>query len=127
MTELSLDQILGDSRPASALTERELASNEMVQRMLVRREWEVVEKMSVYSVQKALENVEEIAEGNILVTGRVLDEALTGFMCLLQAEMGTGFAADAAGLLIHNLALFLRPEQKMAVQMAVARPPRAAA
>lgn len=55
--------------------------------------------------------VETLAQGNKLVAGRAFDDALTHFLADLRAELGDGFAANAAALLIRNIALFL-PEQK---------------
>lgn len=109
MTEqaFSIDAII-----AQAESYKALAPPADIQRMLARAKAETADEASAYFLHAMLLAIENLAQGNKLVAGRAFDDALTHFLADLKAELGDGFAANAAGLLIRNIALFLRDTKR---------------
>lgn len=102
--EMTLDAILDQAdnfrAPAVSMTEE-------VRRVVQRAKAETADEASAYFLHAMLLAIENLAQGNKLVAGRAFDDALTHFLADLKAELGDGFAANAAALLIRNIALFL--------------------
>jgi hypothetical protein len=102
--EMTLDAILHQAdrfqSPAVSMTEE-------VRKVVQRAKAETADEASAYFLHAMLLAIENLAQGNKLVAGRAFDDALTHFLADLKAELGHGFASNAAALLIRNIALFL--------------------
>lgn len=98
--------------PVPALTDSQLLANERVQQLIVQSKIDAADEAGAYFLHIMLLGIENLANGNKLVAGRAFDDALTHFLADLKAELGEGFASNAAALLIRNLALFLRAKQR---------------
>ncbi len=79
----------------------------VIERQLDGARAEATEKTLVHVLQGMLLMTEGLANGNKMLTGRVIDEAMTNFLADLKAELGPEVTANAAALLIRNIALFL--------------------
>ena len=125
MTKPSFAQIFGETAgrvgppPLPTLTDAQLLADERVQRLIVKVKLDQADEASAYFLHAMLLAIEHLAQGNKLVAGRAFDDALTHFLADLKAELGEGFAANAAALLIRNIALFLPPTKRDQVLTAV--------
>lgn len=101
---MTIDQILKQADGFRALAP---SMTDEMRRMVTRAKAETADEASAYFLHAMLLAIENLAQGNKLVAGRAFDDALTHFLADLKAELGDGFAANAAALLIRNIALFL--------------------
>lgn len=111
--------VAGADVPLAALTDTQLLQHEAVQRLIMRTKVDTADEASAYFLHAMLLAIEHLASGNKLVAGRAFDDALTHFLADLKAELGDGFAANAAALLIRNIALFLPPPKRDMVRAAL--------
>lgn len=81
-------------------------------KLLTRTKLDAADEAAAYFLQCLMIGIENLAQGNKLVAGRAMDDALTHFLADLKAEIGAGYASNAAELLIRNIALFLTPKKR---------------
>ena len=105
---LKLDEIVNRGPPTlPSPATLAVLQHEEVRRAVVRAKYEAQEEVGIHFLQAFFIATETLPGSSKLVSGRMLDEALTGFLAGLKAELGDGFASNAAAHLIRNLALFL--------------------
>jgi hypothetical protein len=84
-----------------------------------RAKQETADEASSYFLHALLLAIETLAQGNKLAAGKAIDEALTHFLADLKAEIGEGYAASAAKLLITNVSWFLPDDRGNMVRAAL--------
>lgn len=115
----TLDEILDR---ADARSKAVLMQPMDVRQLVAREKNRTAEEASSYFLHAMLLAIETLGGGNKLMAGRAFDDALTHFLADLKAELGDGFASNAAGLLIRNIALFLAAEKRDRVLAALEVP-----
>ncbi|HET6346366.1 MAG TPA: hypothetical protein VFH51_15640 [Myxococcota bacterium] len=126
---MTIQQPVSSERAAAAMElvskraklRAELMQNEDVRWLMARAEQKGARDKASYLIFSLLLAVETYAQGDKMLAGQVMDDALTHFLAEYKAALGEEATLVATRALIHNIALFLPKQQRDAIHAVVGK------
>src|SRR5215831_12093208 len=118
--ELTVAQIIELNKKRVAAVSAGLGQEE-VNALITKAKVDTADEANAYFLHAMMLAIQHLANGNVLVAGRAIDDALTHFLADIKSspDLGPKYAENAAAHLMRNISLFLSPARRDMIMAAL--------